>query len=102
MNLEDLAKRITRLEDIEAVKQLKATYCSICDDDHNPDRIASIFSEDGVWEGRGIGHAQGHAAIRKLFEGFQKSISYSQQYAKCYPNGPANSALRQRVSFRRR
>ena len=78
MNLDDLAQRITRLEDIEAIKQLKARYCSICDDDHNPDRITSVFSEDAVWEGRGIGHAQGHAAIRELFKGFQKSISFSQ------------------------
>ena len=78
MNLEELAKRITRLEDLESIKQLKARYCSICDDDHNPDRITSVFSEDGEWEGRGIGHATGHAAIRELFVGFQKSISYSQ------------------------
>ncbi len=73
-----LERRITRLEDLESIKQLKALYCEICDDDHNPDRITSIFTEDGIWEGRGIGRAQGHAEIRKLFEGFQKAISYSQ------------------------
>ena len=60
MNLEELAARITRLEDLEAIKQLKARYCEICDDDHNPDRITSVFAEDGVWEGRGIGTAEGH------------------------------------------
>ena len=74
----DLEQRITRLEDLEAIKQLKARYCEICDDGHDPDRITSIFSEDGIWEGRGIGKAQGHAEIRKLFEGFQKMMSYSQ------------------------
>jgi len=73
-----LERRIAAIEDLEAIKQLKARYCQICDDDHNPDRITSIFSEDGVWEGRGIGKAQGHAEIRSLFEGFQKVISYSQ------------------------
>jgi len=78
MNLEDLAKRITRLEDIEAIKQLKARYCTICDEDHNPDKITSVFSEDGVWEGRGIGHATGHAEIQELFKGFQRMIGYSQ------------------------
>lgn len=78
MDTEELAKRITRLEDIEAIKQLKARYCTICDDDHDPDRITSVFSEDATWEGRGIGHAQGHAAIRELFKGFQRAISYSQ------------------------
>ena len=78
MDLEALAQRITRLEDIEAIKQLKARYCSICDDDHDPERITSVFTEDATWEGRGIGHAQGHAAIRELFKGFQRSISFSQ------------------------
>jgi hypothetical protein len=78
MTLDDLAKRITQLEDLEAIKQLKARYCSICDADHDPERITSVFSENAIWEGRGIGRAEGHAAIRDLFRGFQKAISYSQ------------------------
>ena len=78
MDLEKLAERIARLEDIEAIKQLKARYCSICDDDHDPERITSVFSDDAIWEGRGIGRAEGHAAIRELFKGFQRSISFSQ------------------------
>ncbi len=73
-----LERRIAAIEDLEAIKQLKARYCQICDDDHNPDQITSIFSEDGVWEGRVIGTARGHAEIRKLFEGFQKMIGFSQ------------------------
>ena len=78
MDVGELEQRIVRLEDLEAIKQLKASYCAICDDDHDPDRITSIFTEDGIWEGRGIGRAEGHAELRKLFEGFQKAISYSQ------------------------
>ena len=78
MDLESLAARITRMEDIEAIKQLKALYCEICDDDHNPDRIVEIFTEDGVWEGRGIGTARGRDEIRALFERFQQMMSFSQ------------------------
>ena len=78
MDIETLAARLTRLEDIEAIKQLKALYCEICDDDHNPDRIVTIFTDDGIWEGRGIGTAQGHAEIRALFERFQSLMSFSQ------------------------
>ena len=74
----DLEARITRLEDLEAIKQLKARYCEICDDDHNPDRITSVFTEDGVWEGKGIGEANGHEEIRALFSRFQKAIRFSQ------------------------
>lgn len=75
MNLED---RIRRLEDIEAIKQLKARYCDVCDDMHNPGRIASLFAEDGVWESPDFGQAHSHAEIRKLFEGFRDNFSFSQ------------------------
>jgi len=78
MDIGELEQRIIRLEDLEAIKQLKARYCEICDDDHNPDRITTVFAEEGVWEGRGIGKAQGHAEIRELFVGFQKMMSFSQ------------------------
>lgn len=78
MTSPDLTSRIQRLEDLEAIKQLKALYCEICDDDHNPDRIVTIFTEDAIWEGRGIGKATGHAEIRGLFENFQKMMSFSQ------------------------
>lgn len=78
MDMTELEQRLTRMEDMEAIKQLKAEYCDICDDDHNPDRITTIFAEDGIWEGAGFGKAQGHAAIRELFKKFQTLISFSQ------------------------
>ena len=74
----DLEERVTRLEDLESIKQLKARYCEICDDDHNLDLITTIFTSDAVWEGERIGRAQGHGEIRALFEGFQKAIKFSQ------------------------
>jgi hypothetical protein len=75
----ELEKSITILEDIEAIKKLKARYCAVCDDDHNPDKITTLFAEDGIWEGMdGIGAHKGHAAIRKLFESFRDRISFSQ------------------------
>lgn len=78
MDLVELEKRITRIEDIEAIKYLKAEYCDICDDLHNPDRIASVFAEDGIWESADFGQAQGHDEIRKLFQGFRDLFSFSQ------------------------
>ncbi|HKN14285.1 MAG TPA: nuclear transport factor 2 family protein [Candidatus Binatus sp.] len=78
MNLSDLEKRIAVLEDIEAIKKLKARYCAICDEDHNPAKITALFAPDGIWEGAGVGRHQGHDAIRKLFQGFQERISFSQ------------------------
>jgi hypothetical protein len=64
MDTVELAKRITILQDIEAIKKLKAEYCDICDDDHNQDRIVTIFVRDGIWEGEGVGYAKGHAEIQ--------------------------------------
>jgi hypothetical protein len=78
MTSEDLDRRITILEDIEAIKKLKARYCSVCDDDHNPDEITKLFASDGIWESDGIGAHKGHAAIRALFERFRDRISFSQ------------------------
>jgi len=73
-----LEERITRLEDIEAIKQLKARYCEICDDDHNPELITTIFSDNGIWDGARIGVAKGHEEIKALFTTFAQRISFSQ------------------------
>ena len=78
MDMAALEERITRLEDIEAIKQLKARYCHICDDTHNPDSIAGVFAEDGIWESVDFGKAQGHKDIRELFSGFRKLFTFSQ------------------------
>lgn len=78
MDNAELSRQMTILQDIEAIKQLKAEYCDICDDDHNQDRIVSIFAEDGIWEGKGAGYAKGHTELRKLFKSFQERISFSQ------------------------
>lgn len=78
MDMTELDKRITRLEDIEAIKQLKIRYSHICDDMHNPDTIASVFVADGIWESPDFGKAIGHAAIKELFRNFQKMFSFSQ------------------------
>lgn len=78
MEMSELEKRITRLEDIEAIKQLKARYCHICDDTHNPATIASVFAEDGIWESDDFGRAQGHRDIRALFSSFRELFTFSQ------------------------
>jgi hypothetical protein len=71
---ETLEARIRRLEDIEAIKQLKARYGQACDDDHNPDKVAALFVPDGLWAGENIGvHAKGHAAIKDYIGGVRAS-----------------------------
>lgn len=74
--MSDLEARVRRLEDIEAIKQVKAAYCAACDDNYDPDRLAALFTEDAVWNGgRTFGVAEGRAAIRRHFEGASKRVT---------------------------
>lgn len=78
MDLQPLLARLTLLEDREAIRELKAQYCDICDDGHNPDRITGIFAADGVWESDRHGRFVGHDEIRAQFARFSKAIRFSQ------------------------
>ena len=81
MNLEELAQRLQVLEDTEAIKRLKARYCGFCDDGYNPDGIASLFTEDGVWDsGDTFGKCEGADAIRKFFTGAPKQLPFALHY----------------------
>jgi limonene-1,2-epoxide hydrolase len=72
-----MAARLQRIEDIETIKQLKARYCAFCDDNYNPQGIASLFTDDGVWDGGDLGKAEGHAAIIKFFERAPSAFSFA-------------------------
>lgn len=69
------------LYDIECIKQLKARYCAFADQDYDPDGIASLFVEDGFWDGGPFGRHQGRAAIHAFFTGVSKVISFVDHYA---------------------
>ena len=75
----DLTARIQRLEDIEAIRNLKAKYCAFCDDGYDPDGLASLFVEDAVWEG-GVPvrkKYEGREAIRALFSGMSSAFTFA-------------------------
>jgi SnoaL-like domain len=59
-----LEQRIQVLEDIEAIRKLKALYCAACDDDHNPEKLGPLFAEDATWEATVMGKAEGREAIK--------------------------------------
>ena len=68
MDINDLAKRVQVLEDIEAIKQLKAEYADACDDMYNPERMPDLFTDDAVWDGEkeGFGKHEGIDAIKQF------------------------------------
>lgn len=77
MQLAELEQRVKRMEDVEAIKRLKALYYDVCDDDHNPDRMVELFAEHGSWAGQGF-EATGRTALHQLFASFQGSVSETQ------------------------
>ena len=77
MDESGLAARVQRLEDIEAIKQLKARYCSLCDDGYDADGLAELFTEDAIWDGGALGVAEGREKIRRFFENTPKVMPFS-------------------------
>jgi hypothetical protein len=67
-NLEDLERRIQILEDIEAIRRLKARYADACDRGYDADTIASPFAEDAVWDAGTFGRYEGREARRGVGE----------------------------------
>ena len=65
-----LDERVRRLEDLEAIRTLKARYCAACDDAYDAEAIASLFTENGVWDGEPtFDRLEGREAIRDYFSG---------------------------------
>jgi hypothetical protein len=62
--LAQLEQRVQVLEDVNAIRHLKARYAASCDDQYNPDGLAALFTEDAVWESQGLGRFEGWEAIR--------------------------------------
>lgn len=75
--MSSIERRIDALESIEAIKQLKSTYCLHCDDDHNGPAIAALFTEDGFWESDKFGRFEGREAISGYFEATKSRITFA-------------------------
>jgi len=73
--------RLTALEDAQAIRNLKAEYAALCDDNYNADGIAALFTEDAVWESPGLGRFEGREAIRTFFRGAGGIFSFAIHYS---------------------
>ena len=70
---QEILQRLQTLEDIESIRKLKALYCAACDDDHNPDKLGELFTEDATWEASTMGKAEGRVAIQTMLGDLGKS-----------------------------
>ena len=77
MNDSALAARVRRLEDIEALKQLKHRYAAFCDQDYDPDGLAPLFTENAIWDGGMMGRYEGREAIRNFFSEAPKVVPFA-------------------------
>jgi hypothetical protein len=75
----DLEQRVARLEAIEEIKRAKERYAKICDAGYSPDEVATVFTEDAVWDGGDqLGRHEGIEAIRRFFG--ETAISWAVHY----------------------
>lgn len=79
--LAQLEQRIQALEDVNAIRNLKARYAAYCDDNYNPDGLAALFTEDAVWESQGLGRYEGREAIRDFFRGASELFTFAIHYS---------------------
>lgn len=75
-----LEERITRMEDIHAINNLKAKYVEACDNDHDPVGFSSLFAEDGSWEGPGHGIYKGRDNIKAFIEEIRDEYNWCAHY----------------------
>ncbi|MCX5894739.1 MAG: nuclear transport factor 2 family protein, partial [Proteobacteria bacterium] len=82
MDINELAKRVQKLEDIEAIKQLKAEYADACDDMYNPKRMKGLFTKDAIWDGEedGFGKYVGIEEVCKFFDGAKNTLKFGVHY----------------------
>lgn len=77
---QSLEEKVQRLLDIEDIKILKLRYARFCDDNYNPEGIASCFTEDATWDGGALGFAEGRESIHKYFSNSPRAVAFATHY----------------------
>lgn len=72
-----LEQRLSELESVEEIKRLKFQYAAYCDANYDPAGIASLFSEDAVWEEASSGRFEGREAIARFFVEVPKTVRFA-------------------------
>jgi hypothetical protein len=73
-----LEQRVSRLEDIEAIKYMKAKYAEYLDNGYDPEGVASLFIENGLWEIKGVGgKAKGRGEIKQHCRNLSSGITWA-------------------------
>src|SRR4051812_23692141 len=75
----DIEARIQRLEDIEAIRDLKMAYAKLCDEGYDADGIVGLFAEneDVSWESDVFGTYNGRDEIHRWFDNVDAEILWA-------------------------
>jgi len=93
--LDRIERRLQALEDAEAIRNLKPRYAALCDPQYDAEGIASLFTEDAVWESPALGRFEGREAIGDFFKGAPGIFSFAIHYSL---NGHIRDRRRYRAS----
>ncbi len=77
--MSDLEARIQRLEDAEAIHNLKMEYAKVCDEGYDADTITAMFAEhtDVEWVSDVFGTHVGRDGIHAWFDNVDEEITWA-------------------------
>ena len=79
--LQELRRRVARLEEIEAICALKTRYGRYCDPTHDLDGMMALFTEDAIFDiGEEYGTYNGRDEIRAFLKGADDIMLWAIHY----------------------
>lgn len=79
--MQELERRLAKLEAVEEIRHLKLRYGQLCDAGYPVDPILAMFTEDAVWDGGAtFGVFRGHAEIRQFFTAINEEVGFAVHY----------------------
>jgi hypothetical protein len=75
-----LERRLALLEDVEAIRNLKAQYAYYLDGGYDREGFGRLFTEDCLWEADYFGTYQGVTALQDFMEAAGQQIKWAVHY----------------------
>ena len=72
----ELDERVDKLRSVQKITALKHLYWRYNDIGLLGDKIAPLFTEDGVWSNAELGHYEGREEIRDFFNGASEALPF--------------------------
>lgn len=77
---EDIEKRLSRVEDIDAIRNVKSMYAYWCDKDYNPTELGKLFVDDAKWESNALGNYYGRQEIEGFFASVSERLTWAHHF----------------------